>query len=180
MFHCELSAQNRIVALSDNWDAGAGRCDKGGPLAQSVMGRPIWDFVAGLETRSYLNALIFAARRDQRRLSVRYRCDGPSERRLYQMLVEPVQFGGVALTHLPLEITAHPVRPQVPEGELACCGQCLRWRRNGTWQETGALAALARSPVDYRVCPDCRAEARRALSHPGLSEISCPSPGIAC
>jgi len=59
MWAYELSGQNRIFAVSESWDCFADSND--GSLAGSyhVIGRPIWGFVAGLTTKSFLNAAIF-------------------------------------------------------------------------------------------------------------------------
>jgi hypothetical protein len=160
----ELSSQNRIVSVSDSWDSFA--CSNGGEaaLSHAVMGRPIWDFVSGLDTRSYLNALIFAARSTGRSVAVQYRCDGLSERRLFQLQIQPLEEDGVRLMHLPLEIVRRRRSVQSPpEGAQSCCGQCLRWRRGNAWEEADIHHALARHGIDFVVCPHCRTQAQRAI-----------------
>ena len=152
----EISAQNRIVGVSGNWDHFALSNGGEAALSAAIMGRPLWDFVAGLETRAYLNALFFAARSAGRGVAVRYRCDSPAEPRLYQLQVHPIEEGGLRLSHVPLG----PVPAPSPGGG-ALCSQCLRGRRNGAWQES---APACSAPVDYQVCPQCRAEAQRAIA----------------
>lgn len=163
----ELSAQNRVLSVSDNWDRFARGNGGEGALSQVVMGRPIWDFVAGLETRSYLNALTFAARSACAKVAVRYRSDSVAERRVYQLQIEPLEGDGVRLVHLPLDIARHIVRAPRSEdlAEMSCCSQCLRWRRGAGWEETDLFHGLARGAVDYLICPRCRAEAQRAIEH---------------
>ncbi len=161
----ELSSQNRIMAVSDNWDPFARGNGGAAALAHAVMGRPIWDFVSGVDTRSYLNALFFAARSAGTRVAVRYRGDSAAERRLYHLLIEPQADGALRLSHLPIDIARHMVRaPTAAElASQSCCGQCLRWRKGQTWGASEAFPGLARAPVDYVVCPQCRAEAQRAI-----------------
>lgn len=172
----DLSVQNRIVGLDGDWD----RQSQG--MGQAVMGRPIWDFVVGLDTRSYLNALLFAARRAGDVIAVRYRCDTPSERRLYRMEIAPLEGGGLRVHHLPLEISPNEVPPRPEPPGACCCSQCLCWQRDGVWGELPALPSV-RAPVDYRICPNCRAAAQHSIDaalgggHMGPRAYSSPQTG---
>ncbi|WP_264495102.1 hypothetical protein [Rhodobacter sp. KR11] len=160
----ELSAQNRILSVSDNWDPFARTNGGADALSHAVLGRPIWDFVSGLDTRSYLNALIFATRNAGRKVSVRYRCDGLAERRLFQLQIEPLEDNAVRLSHLPLEIRSRRKPASAPPpGAQVCCGQCLRWRQGSTWEEAEIHHALAPQGIDFVVCPQCRTEAQRVI-----------------
>jgi hypothetical protein len=160
----ELSSQNRIISVSDNWDSFARSNGGEAALSQAVMGRPIWDFISNLDTRSYFNALMFAARSTERKVAVRYRCDGLSERRLFQLQIEPMEVRGLRLSHIPLDVMPRQkaaVPP--PEGASMCCGQCLRWRKGQAWEDCDIHHALASHAIDFVVCPSCRTEAQRVI-----------------
>jgi len=161
----EISAQNRIMSVSENWDGFALANTGEGALSATVRGRPIWDFVGGLETRSYLNALFFAARRHRARVAVRYRGDGPTERRVYQLQIEPQGEEDLRLLHIPLDIARRFCRaPSAEElARLSCCSQCLRWGRGAAWDDSDLFHGHAPGKVDFAICPACRIAAQRAI-----------------
>lgn len=160
----ELSGQNRIVSVSDNWDGFARTNECASAMAHAVLGRPLWDFVAGIDTRAYMNALLFAARSAGQSLSVRYRCDGMEEWRLYELKIEPLDENGLRLSHRLLELTRRSSPPIAPQGEaFCCCSQCLRNRREDRWEDSDIHPALAPHKVDFVVCPLCKAEAQKAI-----------------
>ncbi|NBZ89270.1 hypothetical protein [Stagnihabitans tardus] len=133
-------------------------------VARAIIGRPIWDFVTGLDTRSYMNALLFAARSAGQSVSVRYRCDSIEEWRLYELLIEPLAENGLRLSHRPLELIRRRTPPIAPQGEpLRCCSQCLRSRHGDRWEDSDIHPALEPHKVDFVVCPLCKAEAQKAI-----------------
>lgn len=74
------------------------------------MGRPIYSFLAGAETKSIYRVVIEKAR-SGRTLTFPFRCDAPSLRRYLVMTVEPAAHSGVAfLTRLLKVENRLPVR----------------------------------------------------------------------
>lgn len=162
----ELSPQNRVHAVSDDWDDFATCNDGGGAVAKEVTGRLIWSCVSGLATTSYLNALLFSVRKAQTSLCVAYRCDSPQEMLRYEMWMEPLAAGAVLISHVQTDAA-----PRVPAsrraqwpGGAACCSQCLRWQSGAVWEELDLHPGLTHSAVEYLICPDCRNAALRAIA----------------
>ena len=166
MWAYELSGQNRIFAVSESWDSFADSND--GSLAGSynVIGRPIWGFVAGLTTKSFLNAAFFSVRSAQTPISLFHRCDSPQERRHFKMLIEPLHTAGLRVSHVQIDAIQHRSATYTPQtrDDMVCCSQCLRWRLSSVWEELNIHSAHVRTPVEFDVCPQCRSDALRAIS----------------
>lgn len=160
----EISAGDRITAVSEDWDIFARGNGGEAALRRTVMGRPLWDFVAGLETRAYLNALFFAARTAGEKVAVRYRCDGPADRRYFQLQIQPIGAGGLRLSQMPLDVVPRlrPAEPP-PRNFSCCCAQCLRCKVGEDWIGGEVYHGFAPGPVEYVVCPQCRGEAQRVI-----------------
>ena len=165
MWVYELSGQNRIFAVSETWDCFADSND--GSLAGShhVMGRPIWDFVSGLTTKSFLNAAFFSVRSAHKPISLFHRCDSPLERRHFKMLIEPLDAGGLRVSHVQIDAVQHQSATYTPQlrDDMVCCSQCLRWRLSSVWEELDIHIAYVRTPIEFNVCPQCRSDALRAI-----------------
>jgi hypothetical protein len=77
-----IDAEDRITFVSDNWwffaeENGAGvDC-----YPPQLMGRSLWDFIAGEETRHLYAILMAKARAEKKVLQVPIRCDSPDRRR---------------------------------------------------------------------------------------------------
>ena len=162
-----LDAQDRVVAVDDGWDRFAaengGTCDAG-----SVTGRPLWDFVSGIETRHLWESLFGRIRDSHRAAVIPFRCDAPGLRRFLVMDLVPRKDGG-------LEIATRVVREE-PRAHVALldsgversarvikmCSWCKRLETEGGWLEVEdaapALDLFGEPPVplvSHGVCPDC-------------------------
>ena len=160
MCHYDLSSQNRIISVSEDLWSG-----QGATFWSGVRGHVIWDYVAGLDTRSYLNALFFATRRSGAELAVRYRCDTEGERRLFDMRLVPLEDDGLRISHHAVErlpALQHRRREEVAAA-VTCCSQCLSWRIGSQWHDLAAAGAGCAAKVDYVVCPTCRHAAQKVI-----------------
>ncbi|WP_323763714.1 hypothetical protein [Marinovum sp.] len=159
-----LDPSNKVVEVSPDWDDAAR--DRGGAamLRQGVVGRSLWDFVNGSETRSYLNALFFWSRQTGRTLVLPYRCDAPGLRRDCQMMISAADAGGLEVRHELLGVAEVPGHHLLPPGSAARqCSQCLNWDSPDGWYDR-TLSVPARDLfVHYVICPSCRQAANRAV-----------------
>lgn len=151
MFY-RVDREDRIVAVSEDWDAFAYANGGAGALGSRVLGRRLNDFLAGDTTRMYVAAAIQAARVLGRPRTLPYRCDSPHERRRFQMTLTPGADGTVTVSHALLDCV-----PRSPKPALAAagwrCSQCLAVRVEGgtEWLDTAPPRALR----GYEICPAC-------------------------
>lgn len=157
----EIDSHDRIVALNAEWDTQAAQGD-GGPqcTAAAIIGRPLMDIMAGDATRMFIRSALQAVRLLGQTRRLPYRCDSPTDRRRFEMIISPLPAGGVRIEHVLVEQS-----PRLPglqrlarAGHMAagwCCSQCLSVKPMGAneWQppETLDTTLLA---VD--VCPACQ------------------------
>lgn len=160
----ELSEDDRILAVGDGWDTfGAG--NNAGKLGVDIIGYPIWNFISGQDTRSYMNSIFFFCRSQSRSLSALYRGDSPTMMRVFRMTVEPRKNDGLCLSHhLAAEMPHWHKVPtiRIPR-RLVQCSQCLSIKDGQTWSPGPGPAFRAKQAISYHVCPDCRHSLSRQI-----------------
>jgi hypothetical protein len=179
----ELDEQDRVRAVSPDWDrfahANGGKDAAGG----RVIGRPLRSFIAGDVSRMFLEAALQAVRVTRRARTLRYRCDAPRLERHLEMTLIPLADGGVRVTHQPRHlaeradvgrfVTLIDRAARVDAGPATAarppwrCTQCLRLSPHvdGPWRDPSPLARPEDEPlaVRYVLCRDCRGEMSRRL-----------------
>jgi hypothetical protein len=155
--HYTVDLSNRIIDVDDDWDAAA---ELGGAAAAamraSIVGRPLTDFMAGDETKMFVRAALDATRLRSETRVLPYRCDTPTERRRYDMVMSPLGEGLVKVEHRLVMAEARPMRrrdrPAVRAKAGWRCSQCLavRLAGSGEWVEDDDPIRLAQD-----VCPRC-------------------------
>tara|TARA_R110000868_G_scaffold237132_9_gene491683 strand:- start:79182 stop:79736 length:555 start_codon:yes stop_codon:yes gene_type:complete len=160
----DLSKDDRILAVCDGWDA-FGMANGGSKFATDVIGYPVWNFISGLDTRSYMNSIFFFCRSQGCPLSALYRADSPDMIRVFCMSVEPRSDDGLRLRH---ELVAE--MPHWHEGRnlrhpraVVQCSQCLSVQAGATWRPEPGRAFRSREAISYQVCPDCRHHLSRQI-----------------
>lgn len=154
MFY-RVDGNGRILEVHTRWDEFA--CANGGGERASsagVVGRPLLDFVAGDATRMFVSAALDAARHLGSTRVLPYRCDSPTERREFQMVIRPEAGGSVCVEHVLTASEPRPARLNRNRGLGWRCSQCLAVRLAGSaeWRsaDTEAGGILAKD-----VCPSC-------------------------
>jgi hypothetical protein len=165
----ELSEDDRILAVCDGWDD-FGRANNASKLGADVIGYPIWQFISGQDTRSYMNSIFFSCRSYARPLTALYRGDSPEMMRVYRMTVAPLPDLGLRLTHHLTAEMPHwhdpPVR-RIPRA-LVQCSQCLSLQTPQAWAPGPGPAFRAKGEISYHVCPDCRQSLSRQIERTAL------------
>lgn len=154
-----VDRRNVVVEVGPDWDAIAGEAGGApGALRAQVLGQPLLRFMVGDSTRMFVQAALDAARLGGRPRSLPYRCDSPSERRRFEMLIQPLEAGEVRVEHRWLGSEAR--RPGGLQAGLLQrvgwrCSQCLRVRLRGSpeWVELDGHAPLAQD-----LCGRCAAQ----------------------
>jgi hypothetical protein len=178
----ELDAENRVRAVSDDWDRFAASNDGSGARAGRVVGRPLARFIEGDGPRMLMEAALQAARLTRQPRTLSYRCDAPALERHLRMVLTPLADGGVRVEHRVERLLDRPeaarCRTIAGPAAPAPAGPAPRWRcarclhlapgPQGPWQAQGPRAPDAADaiPVRYTLCSPCREDASRQL---GLS-----------
>ena len=163
-----IDANNRLVDVDRDWDSFLSH--NGGAAhaaSQQVLGQPLDQFLAGDATKMFVRAALDAARLLGQTRALPYRCDSPSERRQFEMVISPVGNGHVKVEHRLLSSQARTTRPSAPAQPTALwrCSQCLAVRHAGSpdWLSTDVAgldvahsgATGTHGPLAQDVCPSC-------------------------
>jgi hypothetical protein len=140
-------------------------------------GRSMWSAVDGAEAHTLWKALLERARQGNGEIRLRYRCDTPTERRRFEVVLRGAPDGSVTFAHRPLERTARTavraLEDDVPRDDelLKMCSWCGRVvGPDGSWLEIEELDVMdtPRLPrVTHGICPDCFEAVRAAAAARG-------------
>lgn len=166
MFY-RVDAGDRIVALSPDWDDHALANGGEGAVSALLLGRPLLDFLAGDTTRMFVAAAVQAVRRVGQTRELPYRCDTPTERCHYRMLLTPEPDGCVLVSH---ELLSSVPRAPLPLRSSRVgwrCSLCSSVRLMGSseWLDTDVMP---REPEVFDICHSC-AQLLTVAKHGGAS-----------
>lgn len=158
--------------MSSGWDTFALANNGAGATAESVIGRPLWDFISDLTTTEIYRQVLTRIRTG-RGMTYSFRCDSPACRRLLEMRIRLVDdTGAVEFRTVPLDESERALAPSAQadgaagdedaEGVVRVCGWCNRFDADGEWVEVeDALPRLrlleypdARM-LTHGICDDC-------------------------
>lgn len=165
----ELDTDDRVAAVCDAWDAFARENGAHTTVAPAVLGRPLWEFVAGAETKHLLRRIVGSVRASARPVEAPFRCDGPGLERHMTFRAEPLEGGGMRITTRLLREVPRAgadradARDARPPGEMiTMCSWCNRIRTNAGWLEVpdavrhlGLFAATSLPPITHGMCTGC-------------------------
>jgi len=111
IFSYIIDSQNQVIAVNRNWTDFARENQAEALNSDAVLGRPLFNFIAGDETRHLYTMIIERVRRTGQTLLVPFRCDAPSLRRFMQLIITPLenvqlQFSGELLREEPRDPVA--------------------------------------------------------------------------
>jgi len=165
-----LDATDRIVWVNDAWLAFARENDAAALAAETVLYRPLWDFITNTEVQHLYGLIFDKVRSTGSVVTLPFRCDSPTRRRFMELVVgpEPQQTLNLA-SRLLWEEPREPValleaaRPH-SERFLTICSWCKRvLLAHGQWAEVEvAMRSLDtfQEPVlprlTHGICPSCR------------------------
>jgi hypothetical protein len=157
--HYVVDQANRIVDVDGDWDVSAAEHTESAvaPTGAKIIGQPLEAFMAGDTTKMFVRSALDAARLlgETRRLP--YRCDSPSERRRFEMVISPLAAGHVKVAHVLVEAMPRVARPAIALPAVGAgwrCSQCLLVRLVGSheWNDPGLDLS---APLADDVCPPC-------------------------
>lgn len=157
-----------IIDVNDNWLRFAQENEAPHLSRQAVIGRSLWTFIAGLETRHIYQLLMRRVRQNQRPIVFTYRGDSPALRRYIQMEIVPAADEALEFrNYLLREEYRDHVRLLDPTAErdhelLRICSWCNRIRCDETWLSVeeavnylGLFGASQLPQITHGICPDC-------------------------
>ncbi len=163
---CRLDDLDRIAECGGDWDRFA--LDNGSTrsLAKAVQGRVIWDFVDGLDMRSYIGAIFFHVRRHGSPFETAYRCDSPYRARRFRMRTSPCGSGLLMSHSLSWSAVIRELGEGPEEAAAVCvprCSICCRFEAEEGWIDPMADPARLFMPSRHCVCPGCKEDLRTRL-----------------
>ena len=165
----QLDSDDRIRQVGGDWNDFARRNGAPELNADAVVGRPLWEFIAGPETRHLYQVLLRMTREQQRAVNVPFRCDSPTCRRDMELSIAPAEDGAIELS---ATLTAERDRPYVAlldpnvarsDALILMCSWCKRiLAPENEWLEIdqaidrfGLLAAAEPPSISHSICPAC-------------------------
>lgn len=158
-----VDAEDAIVFVDEAWSAFA-RANGATSLAVGVVGRLLWDFIAGAETTTIWRDLMARAR-DGVPMTFSYRCDSPVRRRVLRMQIKPLAQRGVEFVSTPIRIEARETvaiaSARHPTTEpIRACSWCRRFDVNGFVEIEEAIDRLGLLQqegrmITHTICSDC-------------------------
>lgn len=180
IFTYHVDANNRLESVDSEWLLFARENEASHLTAEAVVGQPLFQFVAGEETRLLYQEIIDRVRRTQRTAVIPFRCDSPSVRRFMTLVISPRTNGHLQFTaQLIREEEREPVPlfdPSISRAEefIVVCSWCRRVEASGCWLEVELavrrleLFDKTRQPrISHGICAECAKSLRREADHAG-------------
>jgi hypothetical protein len=137
--------------------------------ADFVIGKPLWDFIAGGETRYLYQLVLERVRTNDTPVILPFRCDSPGIRRHMRLVISPLHEGNVQLDAVLVSEERRPslalLDPQAPRSDqvLTLCSWCKRARvTRSEWVEPeDAIARLdlfgppSLPQLSHGICDQC-------------------------
>ena len=157
--------------VSSEWLTFAKENEAMGLVPELILGRSLWEFIGGVETRHLYRHLFEKARERHVSVSVPFRCDAPTVRRYMRLTIEPTKDAS-------LEIVIDVLREEdreyvalldvtVPRSTdlVTMCSWCRRVMvESDQWEEVekaiellGLFLQEELPSITHGVCPECYA-----------------------
>ena len=153
-----LSPSGRILSVGEDWNSHALNSGAKGLTSEHVVGRCLWDFVSGSDTRAFLNAIFFACRMDNQRSSMICRCDTPAKAQDFRFSVDPQpdETLVVSLSGLADLGNATSVVDLASRVDTTRCSMCCAFKLGENWIDPMTQPDTRYFARGLGVCPSCR------------------------
>ena len=168
-FAYAIGRDDCVASVSEEWLEFARENRATDLTRERVVGRPLWEFIAGPETRLLYEGLFRRVRHDAETIELPFRCDSPDRFRFMQLRLEPgpgnsVECLGVLLREQqrPFYSILDRAFPRSRE-RLIMCSLCkrihafdLRWLElEDAIQQLDLFDSANLPEIDYAVCDRC-------------------------
>ena len=163
-----IDEEDRLIRVDDGFYRFAAENDWEG--ADAVLGRSLWDFVAGHDVKRVQRLLLRRIREGVREIELPFRCDSALVRREMDIRIAANRTGRIVLfsarlcAERPREEPQRLLDPRYPREDdfLRMCAWCDRFLVKGEWVEVEEaakrLGLFRRSELrtlDHGICPQC-------------------------
>jgi len=176
-----IDRKDVITSVGADWDAFADENDASSLCGASVVGRSLFDFIAGEQTQRIYQWLLTRVRALDAPILVPFRCDSPDMRRRMRLEIRPLRNRGIEFRGVFLAADFRPylqlLARNAPHSEplLFSCSFCLRLRvSDREWIEAedavvrmGLLTREETPRLAYGVCPACNTSLRDRFDRMG-------------
>lgn len=137
-----------------------------------ILGKPIWSFFSGYQVEEIYGSLFRRVRSNQKKIALPFRCDSPTERRMMELRLSPLEQGGInlesAILHSERRRAVQLFELCVPRSHefVVVCSWCKKVRVAESWLEVevaverlGLFHVAAFPQLSHGVCKPCKSEA---------------------
>lgn len=145
--------------MTGDWNAYATQNGAANLDAGSVVGNTLWDYVAGVETVGFLNALFFWTLREESAFSMPVRCDMPFSPALYRMAVRWTGHDSLEIAHEAMQAPNFPKKHPIPTETIEAthrCSFCCKYEVDGLWLESFEHPSIRYETAAHTICEPCR------------------------
>lgn len=173
-FRYHIDSEERLTCANDEWLAFAVENNSSHLTRKSVLERPLWDFITGMETRHLYRLIFSKVKKTGMPVKIPYRCDSPELRRFMEMEIVPVKDGSVQMNCTLLRVEPRPrmdlLDPFMDRSNefLTICSWCRRVKIGSGWveveeavQRLNLFEAQRLPQLTHGICPDCHEIAMR-------------------
>ncbi len=167
-FFYVIDSDDLITYVSQEWLGFAAANDAVELTANYVLGKPIWYFITGAESRAFYQRVFRSLRRRGAEITIPFRCDSPTVVRQMDLNLrllpgDAIELAGVLLKATPREpITILFRWLERTDHSIPICALCRRLSVEGEWLELREavirrmLINVAPAPrLEETVCPTC-------------------------
>ena len=157
-----INAEDTIIAVGAAWDSFAGENSGQDVVSDRVVGRSLWEFIAGDTTKMWLSSILILARIRNQPVSRPYRCDSAKVKRFMNLEITKTSDGILHLRHSVVRVepmsSSRRFTSAVTAGKmLQRCSVCNRVNTSTGWTEPEDMSSSVGCDivVIYAVCADC-------------------------
>lgn len=168
-FRYRIDAADAIAFVDQAWIRFAVENQAPDLTGEAVVGRPIWQFIAGEETRRLYRELFGLLRASRSELNIPFRCDSPTTVRQMTLTLRSAPKRGIEFEGWLVEAQARPPVAvfsrwaERSEEFIAICSLCRRLSILGEWVDAAEAITRGRlfnaAPVPRlaeSICAECR------------------------
>lgn len=170
MFVHQIEADDTLSWVNEAWLQFARENQASHLNLETILGRPLWDFITEATTRHFYQIIVQRARALTRVVTLHYRCDSPEKRRFMRMEIHPMGQGRIQFRNWILREELRPALELVSHQSSAgprlitMCSWCKRIKNpmNNSWEELeDAIRQMQLfkydkpSPITHGICPEC-------------------------
>lgn len=169
VFAYSIDREDRLAAVSEPWLDFARENRAPDLIRERVVGRSLWGFIAGLETRMLYEGLFRRVRSTRETVELPFRCDSPDRFRFMRLRLAPGPEDGILCEGVLVREQERPyysildrVFPRTRE-LLTMCSLCkrihafgLRWLElEDAIEQLDLFDSAALPEIAYAVCDEC-------------------------